>query len=431
MVRGEVLLTLTTFYFVMARKELSKMEIQNIIQKSNDELKEIFDELDRIELDNTKKVLEAFKDNKIAEAHLNGTTGYGYGDIGREAIENIFAKVFKGEDALVRSQFISGTHTISTCLFGLLRPGDKVLSINGKPYDTLDEVIGIVDNPSSLKVWGVTYEQVELKNGKFDIPAIIDRVSKNDLKLIIVQRSRGYLYRDAFTIEELENVFSEIRKVNTTANIMVDNCYGEFTDTREPLEVGADVIVGSLIKNPGGGIAKTGGYIVGKKELIELISDRYSAPGLGKEGGASFNHNREILQGFFMAPHTVNQALKTAVFTAYCLEKLGFEASPRYDAKRSDIVQMIKFQDPDKLVKYCQGIQAMSPVDSHVKPMPWDMPGYTDQVVMAAGAFTAGSSIEISCDGPIRPPYVAYQQGGLTFQSGKLAVINAIKSVIE
>ncbi len=403
--------------------------IENIIKDSNEELKNIFDKLDIIEFENTKKVLEAFKENKISEAHLNGTTGYGYGDVGREAIESIFARIFKGEDALVRSQFISGTHTISTCLFGILRPGDTVLSINGKPYDTLDEVLGVEDNPSSLKSWGVNYEQVELKDGKFDISSIIDRVSKNDIKLIICQRSRGYLYRDAFTIDEFEELFKEIRKVNNTAYIMVDNCYGEFTDTKEPLEVGADVIVGSLIKNPGAGIAKTGGYIVGKKELIDLISDRYSAPGLGKEGGASFNHNREILQGIFMAPHTVNQALKTAVFSAYCLERLGYEVSPKFDDKRSDIVQMIKFQDPDKLVKYCQGIQAMSPVDSFVKPMPWDMPGYTDQVVMASGSFVSGSSIEISCDGPLREPFVAYQQGGLTYQSGKLAVINAIKNM--
>ena len=405
------------------------MELDKILAQSNIDLKPIFDNLDIIEFENTKKVLEAFKENKISEAHLNGTTGYGYGDIGREAVEVIFAKVFKGEDALVRSQFISGTQTISTCLFGILRPGDTVLSINGKPYDTLDEVIGIEENSSSLKSWGINYEQVELKDGKLDVSSIVERVSKNDIKLIICQRSRGYLYRDAFTIEEFENVFREIRKVNTKAFIMVDNCYGEFTDIKEPLEVGADIIVGSLIKNPGAGIAKTGGYIVGKKELIDLISDRYSAPGLGKEGGASFNHNREILQGFFMAPHTVNQALKTAVFSAYCLDKLGFEVSPKYDSKRSDIVQMIKFQDPDKLIKYCQGIQSMSPIDSHVKPMPWDMPGYTDQVVMASGSFVSGSSIEISCDGPIRPPYVAYQQGGLTYQSGKIAVINAIMSL--
>ena len=406
-------------------------EFNKIIEQSNIDLQPIFNNLDNIEFENTKKVLEAFKENKVSEACLNGTTGYGYGDVGRETIENIFTKVFKGEDAIVRSQFISGTQTISTCLFGILRPGDTVLSINGKPYDTLDEVLGVVENPSSLKAWGINYEHIELKNGKFDIPSIIDRVSQKNIKLIISQRSRGYLYRDAFTIEELEEVYKAIRKVNNTAYIMADNCYGEFTDVKEPLEVGADVIVGSLIKNPGGGIAKTGGYIVGKKELIDLISDRYSAPGLGKEGGASFNHNREILQGFFLAPHVVNQALKTAIFSAYCLEKLGFEVSPTYTQKRSDIVQMIKFQDADKLVKYCQGIQEMSPIDSYVKPMPWDMPGYTDKVVMAAGAFTSGSSIEISCDGPIRPPFVAYQQGGLTYQSGRLAVINAIQRIVS
>ena len=401
--------------------------MEELIKQSDVELYNVYKELDNIEFENTKKVLEAFKKYKISEAHLNGTTGYGYGDIGREAIENIFSDIFKAEDAIVRSQLISGTHTISTALFGILRPGDTVLSINGKPYDTLDEVIGIVDNPSSLKSFGVIYEQIEMKDGKFDIEKIKERVSKNDIKLIIAQRSRGYLYRDAFTMDEFEEVFKAIHEVNDTAIIMVDNCYGEFVEEREPIEVGADIAVGSLIKNAGGGIAQTGGYIVGKKEVVELISDRYSAPGLGKEGGASFNHNRQILQGIFMAPHTVNQSLKTAVFAAYMLEKLGFEVSPRYDAKRSDIVQMIKFQNPEKLIKFCQGIQSGSPVDSHVVPQPWAMPGYTDEVIMASGAFTAGSSIEISCDGPLRAPYVAYMQGGLTFSSGKLAVLSAIE----
>lgn len=401
--------------------------MEELIEKSEIELQEIYKELDNIELKNTKKVLEAFKRQKISEAHLNGTTGYGYGDMGREAIENIFAEIFKAEDSIVRSQFISGTHTIATALFGILRPGDTVLSINGKPYDTLDEVIGIVENPSSLKAFGVNYEQIEMKDGKFNIEKIKERVSKNDIKLIITQRSRGYLYRDAFTIDEYEEIFRAIRDVNNTAIIMVDNCYGEFVEDREPIEVGADIVVGSLIKNAGGGIAQTGGYIAGKKEIVELISDRYSAPGLGKEGGASFNHNRQILQGIFMAPHIVNQSLKTAVFAAYMLEKMGFEVSPKYNEKRSDIVQMIKFEDSKKLIKFCQGIQAASPVDSHVVPEPWDMPGYTDQVIMASGAFTAGSSIEISCDGPIRPPYIAYLQGGLTYPSGKLAVISAIE----
>jgi len=403
---------------------------ENIIAEAEEKLDSIYKKLDKIEYENTKKVLNAFKDNKVSEAHLQGTTGYGYGDIGREAVEKIFSNIFKSEDAIVRSQFISGTHTISVSLFGILRPGDTVLSINGKPYDTLDEVIGIRENPSSLKSFGINYEHIELKDLKFDINEIIKRVSKNDIKLIICQRSRGYLYRDAFLIDELEEVFSKIREVNKTAYIMVDNCYGEFTDTKEPIEVGADLIVGSLIKNPGAGIAKTGGYICGKKELIDLISDRYSAPGLGKEGGASFNNNREILQGIFMAPHIVNQALKTACFTAYCLEKLGYEVSPKYNDKRSDIVQMIKFNDAEKLVNYCQGIQAKSAIDSFVVPMPWDMPGYENKVVMASGSFVSGSSIEISCDGPLREPYVAYQQGGLTYQSAKIAVIEAISRII-
>ena len=404
-------------------------KMENLIEQSEKELVEVYKNLDNIELVNTKKVLAAFKNHKISEAHLNGTTGYGYGDMGREAIEGIFSEIFKAEDAIVRSQFISGTHTISTALFGILRPGDIVLSINGKPYDTLDEVIGIVENKSSLKAFDVKYEQIEMKEGKFDLEKIRERVAKNDIKLIITQRSRGYLYRDAFTIDEYQEVFKVIREVNNSAIIMVDNCYGEFVEDREPIEVGADIAVGSLIKNPGGGIAQTGGYIVGKKEIIDIISDRYSAPGLGKEGGASFDNNRQILQGIFMAPHTVNQSLKTAVFSAYMLEKMGYTVSPRYNDKRSDIVQMIKFEDPEKLIKFCQGIQAYSPVDSHVIPQPWDMPGYTDQVIMASGAFTAGSSIEISCDGPIRPPYVAYLQGGLTFSSGKLAVISAIENL--
>lgn len=401
--------------------------MEETVRQAEKELATIYQELDAVEEKNTRKVLQAFRDLKVSEAHLQGTTGYGYGDMGREAIEAIFAKIFHTEDAIVRSQFISGTHTIATALFGILRPGDTVLSINGKPYDTLDEVLGVKENPSSLKAFGVHYEQVELKNGKLDLEAIRERVAKEDIKLIITQRSRGYLYRDAFTIAELQEAFATIRSVNQTAIIMVDNCYGEFVEEQEPTEVGADIAVGSLIKNAGGGIAQTGGYIVGKKEYIDLISDRYSAPGLGKEGGASFDHNRKILMGIFLAPHVVNQSLKTAILAAYLLEKLGYEVSPKYNAKRSDIVQMIQFQDPQKLIRFCQGIQSASPIDSHVVPEPWDMPGYTDPVVMASGAFTAGSSIEISCDGPIRPPYVAYLQGGLTYASGKIAVLEAMK----
>ena len=403
--------------------------MQQLIQKTEKQVEDIFKQIDEIELINTERVLKAFSNHKISEAHLNGTTGYGYGDVGREAIESMFCELFGTEEAWVRTQFISGTHTISTTLFGILRPGDTVVSINGKPYDTLDEVIGIRENPSSLKAFGVKYEQIDLKDGLFDIEAIRERASKKDIKMIIVQRSRGYAFRKAFTIEELEEVFKVIREVNSEVIIMVDNCYGEFVDVKEPTHVGADIAVGSLIKNIGAGIAPTGGYIVGKKHLIDLISDRYSAPGLGKEGGATFGLNRQILQGLFMAPHTVCQALKIDVFASALLEQLGYETYPKYNEKRSDIVQMIKFNDADKLVKFCQAIQANSPIDSHVVPEPWDMPGYEDKVIMASGAFTAGSSIEISCDGPIRPPYIAYLQGGLTYASGKIAVINAVKNI--
>lgn len=404
--------------------------IDELVYEVENEIKEQFAKGEKIEFENSKKVLDAFRKHKISEAHMQGTTGYGYGDLGRDTIEEIFADIFKAEDALVRTQFISGTHTIATALFGVLRPGDTVLSINGKPYDTLDETLGIRENPSSLKAFGVKYEQIDLVDNKFDLEAIKNRVSKNDIKLIIMQRSRGYAYRNAFTIAEIEEVINVIRSVNTTSYIMIDNCYGEFTEEREPIEAGADFIVGSLIKNIGGSIAQSGGYIVGKKELIDLISDRYSAPGLGKEGGASFEHNRKILQGLFMAPHIVCEAKKIGIFTSRLLEKLGFETEPKFDAVRSDIVQMIKFNDSEKLVKFCQGIQAYSPVDSHVVPEPWDMPGYDSKIIMASGSFTLGSSIELSCDGPVRPPYVAYLQGGITYAYGKIAVVEAIKRIL-
>ncbi len=405
--------------------------MEELIKKVEDEIKEILGKRQEICEYNEKKVLNAFINNHISEAHLNGTTGYGYGDIGRDAIENIYAEIFKAEEALVRTQLISGTHTISTTLFGILRPGDTVISLNGKPYDTLDEVIGIRENPSSLKSFGVKFEQVELKNGKFDLQEIEKKIGDEKPKLVMIQRSRGYEYRDAFLIEEIEEAISIVKKASPSTIVMVDNCYGEFTEKKEPIEAGADVAVGSLIKNIGGGIAKTGGYIVGKKEIVDLISDRYSAPGLGKEGGATFQNNRDILQGLYMAPHIVTEALKTAIFAARLLEQLGYEVSPKFDAKRSDIVQMIKFNDPDKLIKYCQGIQAMSPIDSNVVPEPWDMPGYDSKVIMAAGAFVSGSSIEMSCDGPLRAPYIAYMQGSLTYGYGKLAVINAVKKLCE
>lgn len=409
----------------MENKKLDK----DFINMVESEIKEEFQKHEAIEFYNSNKVLNAFKKYKINEAHLNGTTGYGYNDLGREAIENIYSDIFKAEDALVRMQFISGTHTIATTLFGILRPGDIVLSINGKPYDTLDETLGIRENPSSLKAFGVKYEQIDLINNKYDLKAIEDRVSKKDIKLVIMQRSRGYAYRNAFTIDEIEEAIKVVKKANPETLIMVDNCYGEFTEEKEPIEVGADVAVGSLIKNIGGGIAPTGGYIVGKKDLIDLISDRYSAPGLGKEGGATFDYNRKVLQGLFIAPHVVCESKKIGIFAARLLEKLGYEVSPKYNENRSDIVEMIIFNDPDKLIKFCQGIQYNSAIDSNVTPEPWDMPGYDSKIIMASGSFTSGSSIELSCDGPVRPPYIAYLQGGLTYTYGKIAVINAINNI--
>lgn len=403
--------------------------MDELIQSVERDIQEEFKKQEEIELYNSDKVLNAFKKYQISEAHLNGTTGYGYNDLGREAIEKIYSDIFETEDALVRMQFISGTHTISTVLFGILRPGDTVLSINGKPYDTLDEVIGIRENPSSLAAFGVKYEQIDLVDNKFNLKAIKERVSRKDIKLVIIQRSRGYAYRNAFLIDELEEAIKTVKDAAPDTLVMVDNCYGEFTEEREPTCVGADVAVGSLIKNIGGGIAPTGGYIVGKKEVIDLISDRYSAPGLGKEGGATFDFNRKVLQGLFLAPHIVTESKKIGIFAARLLEELGYEVSPKYNERRADIVEMIKFNDPEKLIKFCQAIQANSPVDSHVTPEPWDMPGYESKIIMASGSFTSGSSIELSCDGPVRPPYVAYLQGGLTYTYGKIAIIDAINKI--
>lgn len=402
---------------------------QKLIEQVEEEIKPVFAKIDRICEENSKKVLQAFQKNHISEMHFNSSTGYGYGDVGRDAIEAIFAQVLGAEDALVRAQFISGTHALTVCLFGLLRPGDTVLSINGKPYDTLDSVIGICENNSSLKAHGVNYEQIDLIGNEFDYDAIRDRVAKKNVKLIIMQRSKGYALRKSLSIENIEKVVKTIREVNKEVWIMCDNCYGEFVDTKEPLSVGVDVIVGSLIKNLGGGIAPNGGYIAGKKELVELCSQRLTAPGLGKEVGPTLGMNKSFLQGLFMAPSVVASSLKTAVFASRMLEKMGYKVEPRFDEKRSDIVQTIQFDAPEPLIKFCQGIQMGSPVDSDSIPEPWDMPGYTDKIIMAAGAFTSGSSIELSCDAPIRPPYVAFLQGGLTYEYGKLGVLRAIDNM--
>ena len=403
-----------------------KEDVIELSKKIEKDLDPIFKEVEEIEEYNSLKVLSAFQKYNLSEMHFNGTTGYGYGDIGRDTIEKIFAEVLGTEDAVVRNQFISGTHALTVALFSMLRPGDTMLSINGKPYDTLDEVIGIVENKSSLKSYGIKYEQIDLIGNDFNTQKIVERAKQGGIKLICMQRSRGYSLRKSLSLDSIQDVIKEIRKVNTEAIIMIDNCYGEFVDTIEPSTVGADLIVGSLIKNLGGGLAPNGAYIAGKKELIELAAERLTVPGQGKEVGPTLGINRQILQGLFFAPQTVSNALKTAIFASRLLEKLGYNVSPRYDEKRTDIVQLINFQDEQKLIKFCQGIQMGSPIDSNTIPEPWDMPGYTDKVIMAAGTFIQGSSIELSCDAPIRPPYTAFLQGGLTYEYGKAGVLRAV-----
>ena len=394
-----------------------------------EEIKPELEEINKICQINSLKVLKAFQKYKVSEVHFNSSTGYGYGDIGRETIESIFAEVLGAEDALVRSQFISGTHALTVTLFGLLRPGDVMLSINGKPYDTLDKVIGIEENPSSLKSFGVKYEQIDLVDNQFDEEKIINRLKKGKVKLIEIQRSTGYSTRDSLCIEKVQDIIKKIKQVSPETIIMIDNCYCEFVREIEPAQIGADIVVGSLIKNLGGGIAPNGAYVVGKKELIELVAERLTVPGQGKEVGPSLGLNKAFLQGLFFAPSVVASSLKTAVFTSRMLEKLGYDVKPKFDSKRVDIVQTIIFGEPTKLIKFCQGIQMGSPIDSNAIPEPWDMPGYTSKVIMAAGAFTNGSSIELSCDAPIREPYIAYMQGGLTYEYGKLGVLKAIQNI--
>lgn len=413
-------------------KELGiKENILNLANEVEEEIRPIFNEINKTCEENSLKVLQAFRKNNISDMHFNSTTGYGYGDIGRDTIEKVFAEVLGAEDSLVRSQFISGTHALTVALFAFLRPGDTMLSICGKPYDTLDSVIGIEENASSLKSFGIKYEQIDLKDNEFDIDAIITRLKQGNIKLIEIQRSRGYSLRNSITMNKLEKVIKIIKDIDSNIIIMIDNCYCEFVGTKEPLQIGADIIVGSLIKNLGGGIAPNGAYIAGRKDLVELAGERLTSPGQGKEVGPSLGMNKSILQGLFFAPSVVASSLKTAVFASRMLEKLGYNPSPKYNEKRADIVQTIAFGNKEDLIKYCQGIQMGSPVDSNSVPEPWDMPGYGDQVIMAAGAFTQGSSIELSCDAPIRPPYVAFMQGGLTYEYGKLGVLKAISNMQE
>ena len=406
-------------------------KIIELVNKCEEELKQDFLNIDKIEEINSKKVLDAFIKNEISESHFNSTTGYGYDDLGRDITEKVFSDVLKAEDALVRREIISGTHALSLTLFGLLRPNNILLSISGKPYDTLDEVIGIKENSSSLISFGIKYQQMELVNDDFDYEKIIEKLKKEKIKVIEIQRSKGYSTRKSLSIEKIEKVIKEIRKVDQEVIIMIDNCYCELVSTKEPLEVGADIIVGSLIKNLGGGIAPSGGYIAGKKELIELVAERLTAPGVGKEIGPSLGATKSFLQGLFMAPSVVASALKTSILTSKVLEELGYLVEPTSSEERVDIVQNIIFNNSDDLIRYCQGIQSGSPINSNVTPIPWAMPGYDNEVIMAAGTFTQGSSIELSCDGPVRPPFIAYQQGGLTYNYGKLALIKAIDKLIN
>ena len=404
-------------------------KIKNLVYKCEEEVKDEFKKIDNLCEKNSIKVLNAFRNNNISEIHFNSTTGYGYSDIGRDAIEKVFAEVLDAEDALVRSQFISGSHALTVALFAYLRPNDILLSITGKPYDTLDEVIGIVDNSSSLKSFGIKYEQIDLINNEFDYEKIEKTLKSKKIKMIEIQRSKGYSTRKSIGINQLQKVIEFIKKIDNEVIIMIDNCYCEFVEEKTPLTVGADVIVGSLIKNLGGGIAPNGAYIAGKKELVELAADRLTVPGEGREVGPTLGINKMLLQGLFFAPSVVNSSLKTAVLTSKVMEALGYDVEPKYNDERADIVQNIIFHDKEKLIKYCQGIQSASPIDSNALPLPWDMPGYTDQVIMAAGAFTQGSSIELSCDGPIREPYIAYQQGSLTYEYGKIAVMVSASNI--
>ena len=402
------------------------MDNKKLVLDSEKEIKDELNKIDEVALINSEKVLNAFQEECVMESDFNETTGYGYNDQGRDKIERIFAKIFKAEKAVVRGQFISGSHALNVTFFALLRPNDLLLSITGKPYDTLDEVIGIKDNNSSLKSFGVKYDQIDLVNDDFDYDKITSYLKEHKVKVIEIQRSKGYSTRKSITLDKVEKVIKEIRKVDKDVIIMIDNCYCEFVTTKEPIEVGADICVGSLIKNLGGGIAPNGAYVVGRSDLIDLVGGRLTLPGEGLEVGPTLGMNKLILQGLYMAPTVVASALKTAVLTSCVMEKLGYKVEPKYNEERADIVQNIVFNDKDKMVKFCSGIQKASAIDSNSVVEGWDMPGYSDPVVMASGSFTQGSSIEISCDGPLREPFIAYMQGSLTYEYGKLGLISAI-----
>ncbi len=408
-------------------------EVYDLAEKAMARLHPVFEKIDAIAMRNTQKVMAAFQDNKVSEACFAGTTGYGYDDLGREVLDKIYAQIFGTEAALVRISFVNGTHALTAAMFAVVKPGDTILSVTGTPYDTLRNAIGISGNyHGSLKFYGVDYAEVDLtENGDPDYEAIEKASADSAVAAVMIQRSRGYGERKALSVEEIGRICDTVKKVNPNANIMVDNCYGEFTDLIEPTEVGADIMAGSLIKNPGGGLAPTGGYIVGKAELVERAAMRLTTPGIGGECGSTLGNNRLLFQGLFLAPHTVAQALKTAAFCAAMMDELGVESSPAFDAERSDIIQMIKLGSAEKMKRFCLGIQSGAPVDSYVTPEPWPMPGYDCPVIMAAGAFIQGSSIELSADGPIREPYTVYMQGGLTFESGRLGIMMAVSAMLE
>ena len=410
------------------------MDRKNVIEFVYDSermLRDEYDEVDKVCFFNSMKVLKAMHNAKVSEADLYGTTGYGYNDIGRDKVEEVYRQVFRCEDALVRGQLISGTQALTVAMSAMLRPGDIILSITGKPYDTLDEVIGIKDNDSSLISYGIKYEQIDLIDNEFDKEKIYKMLLAKRVKLITIQRSKGYSTRESIGIDKLARIISDIRRVDKEVIIMVDNCYCEFVTYKEPTEVGADLVVGSLIKNLGAGIATNGGYICGKKKLVELCAERLNVPGQGKEVGPSGNNNRVFLLGLYMAPSVVKSSLKTKLLFSYVMDKLGYKVSPRYNEEMVDIVLNIEFRNKYKLIDFCKVIQSSSAIDSFVEPTPTDMPGYDSQIIMASGSFTQGSSIEISCDGPLREPYIAYLQGSLTYDYGKIAVINVVNKFME
>ena len=405
-------------------------EILNLAAKAEEELKPQFKAIDEITEYNQNKVLKAFIDNNVSESCFGTTTGYGYDDKGRDTLERVFAQIMNTEDAIIRHNFVSGTHTITVALFGLLRPGDTLLSVAGMPYDTLRGVIGISPKDGSLKEFGVNYEQIDLdKNGGIDYKALEERLKSSPVKIAYIQRSRGYETRPSLTISEIEKTVKLVKSICPETIVMVDNCYGEYVEEKEPTDVGADIIMGSLIKNPGGGIAPTGGYIAGKRDLVEKCAARLTAPGIGKEVGATLGTSREMYLGVFNAPHAVGEALKTATFASKIFEMQGFEVTPKSDEKRTDIIQTVVLGSAEKLIGFCQGLQHGMPVEAYVSPEPWDMPGYDDPVIMSSGSFTAGATIELSADGPIREPYAAWMQGGLNYHSAKTGILLGIESM--